>query len=53
MAQGKEHCWCMSLPAVMPVCANAKCLCPNCLQREIEAIQIRLADAAVNPPVDS
>jgi hypothetical protein len=37
LAQGKEHCWCMKLPAVMPVCSGAKCLCENCLRSAIDA----------------
>ena len=39
LAQGKDHCWCMELPAVLPVCAEAKCLCEYCLRRAIDKVQ--------------
>jgi hypothetical protein len=36
-APGEERCWCGSLPRVMPVPEpGASCLCPACLQKEIE-----------------
>ncbi len=44
IAQGKDHCWCMNLPAILPVRAQAGCLCVECLQHAIAELQ--QADAA-------
>lgn len=35
IALGKDHCWCMNLPAILPIRAEAGCLCEQCLQRAI------------------
>jgi hypothetical protein len=35
-------CWCAALPAVAPVpdpCAEARCLCPSCLERQLRSRQ--------------
>jgi hypothetical protein len=39
LAQGKDHCWCMKLPAIMPVCSTSSCLCEQCLQAAINERQ--------------
>jgi hypothetical protein len=31
-----ENCWCSKLPPVMPLSENSECLCPACLEKEIE-----------------
>ena len=35
VANGCTNCWCMSLPAVLPVSAEAKCLCEECMEKAI------------------
>ena len=37
--QGRSTCWCYELPHILPVCEEAKCLCPDCLKKEIEAFK--------------
>ncbi len=49
IAQGKDHCWCMKLPAVLPVQAHASCLCEECLKRAIAERQEADADAITEP----
>lgn len=39
IAQGQEQCWCMKLPAVLPVSSHQTCLCEICLTREIARAQ--------------
>lgn len=34
--QGKSTCWCFELPHVIPVDQAEHCLCPECLQKEIQ-----------------
>ena len=46
LAQGKSRCWCMNLPAVLPACDGAKCLCEECLKRAIEGVQAQRAGAS-------
>jgi hypothetical protein len=37
-AAGEDDCWCRELPAVLPVPeADARCRCPACLARRIDA----------------
>ena len=36
MKAGVEHCWCADLPPIAPNAALASCLCPRCLQDDIE-----------------
>gem|GEM_PF-1659018 len=47
LAQGLDRCWCMTLPARLPVCADAKCLCPNCLAATIKKIESTEHDASM------
>ena len=35
---GKSHCWCMDLPAVLPVSPESCCLCRDCLLDEINGV---------------
>ncbi|MEI8016941.1 MAG: cysteine-rich CWC family protein [Schlesneria sp.] len=35
LANGCASCWCMSLPAVLPVNQDATCLCRECLEKAI------------------
>lgn len=35
IALGRDHCWCMALPAVVPVGTAARCLCCECLAQLI------------------
>src|SRR5262249_34603206 len=37
LVAGCNHCWCMDLPAVMPIVPQASCLCVECLKRAIDA----------------
>ena len=37
IAKGCTGCWCMSLPAALPVNVDAKCLCRECLEKAIAA----------------
>lgn len=39
LARGRDHCWCMKLPAVLPVRADAKCMCEDCLRQAINNVQ--------------
>jgi hypothetical protein len=36
MLAGEDHCWCMDLPHIMPMKDLTRCLCPACLEQEIE-----------------
>jgi hypothetical protein len=38
MASGRENCWCMTLPAILPATADAQCLCESCLREAIDAL---------------
>lgn len=35
-AQGCDDCWCLKLPAILPVRSDAKCMCENCLRRVLD-----------------
>ena len=45
LAAGESSCWCASLPRIMPVDGTADCLCPGCLQAEIDRRQAAESDA--------
>ncbi|MEK6257247.1 MAG: cysteine-rich CWC family protein [Planctomycetota bacterium] len=49
VARGESHCWCMELPAVMPVRCEAQCFCPACLAEAIEVAHRGLGETT---PVD-
>ncbi len=33
--QGRDRCWCMDLPPVLPAEPGASCVCPDCLSRQV------------------
>ena len=34
-AKNSDNCWCIKLPAVMPMDSQQNCECPNCLSKSI------------------
>ena len=46
---GEERCWCAEKPRIIPVpVPGSDCLCPGCLEKEIE----RLAGRRAGPEAD-
>ena len=44
-ALGRDHCWCMDLPPVIPVRCDAQCLCRVCLTQLISASERPVVDS--------
>ena len=47
---GDPTCWCVELPPVLPPDPAATCLCPACLQAEVDARQASAPGASPGPP---
>ena len=43
-----QQCWCSQLPAIMPLCAEQDCRCPQCLT---VAVNEKITDFLQNNPV--
>lgn len=46
IAQGRDKCWCMNYPAVLPVIETAKCLCPDCLSQAISDLREKVQQSS-------
>ncbi len=51
ITNGCASCWCMTLPAVLPVSEDTKCLCQECLEKIIGRSELRCEVVVPAPEV--